>query len=317
MAEPKVKLTLGATLPTDTQYENVQPVVEVEADSFEEARDIALSQIKSIADKVRSTNKFTIIQESNPVEVAKLEQLSDIDGVIVNWDPLTHRYDGGYLSGSAFAHKFIKDFPADKISGAIAAKSGVPKDEILKMWATNAEASTSLGTAIHAALELYGKYKNTSVAIKGTHESVIHKNPLLKQAVELFYTGREQEDADYEAFVALSDKKLCGFIDRLLVVDRKRKIARVQDYKTNPDILKKKDILPPFTTIVDATELGMYWLQLSFYAHILSQKGWTIEGLDIFNICAREQEDGSLKVELETYSHDVINIDTALKALKV
>jgi len=313
MAEPKVKLTLGATLPTDTQYENVQPTVEVEADTFEEAADIALAQIKSIADKVRSKNPFIIV-EAKPQDLAEIETLVDIDGVKVKWNPAQHRYQDNYLSGSAFSHKFIQDFPADKISSVMAAKAGVPQEEILSMWKTNAEASTSLGTAIHAALELYGKYKDTSMMVKGDLTSAIHKNPFLKHVIDLFYKDRGDEVAVYEPFVALEDKKLCGFIDRLLIVDAENKIARIQDYKTNPDIGKKKGILAPFKTVIENTELGAYWLQLSFYAYIMIQKGWTIEGLDIFNICAREQEDGSLKIELETYSHDVIDISEALKA---
>lgn len=235
-------------------------------------------------------------------------------------DRIKHTYqnvDGlRYLSGSTFSHKFIADFPKDRISKAMAAKAKIDQSDILKMWETNAEASTSLGTAIHAALELYGKYKPTSIATKGTPESVSHKNPLLKAVQKLFFEDRLKETALYEAFVLDDEEMLCGFIDRLLIIDPVSKIARVQDYKTNPDINKPKTILPPFTDTIHNTELGAYWLQLSFYAYILARRGWIIEGLDIFNIVARAQEDGSLKLEMETFSHDVIDITIGLQALK-
>lgn len=162
------------------------------------------------------------------------------------------------LSGSTFSHKFVADFPKDRISGAMSSKAGIPQADILNMWETNAEASTSLGSAIHAALELYGRYKDTSLATKGSVESVSHKNPFLKAVQKLFFAERLDETALYEAFIADEELLICGFIDRLLIIDPKRKIARVQDYKTNPDITKKKDILPPFKWTIENTELGAY-----------------------------------------------------------
>lgn len=316
MSEPKIKLTLGATLPTDTQYENVQPVVEVEADTFEEAATTALHQIKHIADKVRTKSEFVINEVAKNLPGAKIEALKDISGVVVQWLPDSHKYLDDYLSGSAFSHKFIREFPRDRISGAISAKSGIPQEEIISMWELNAEASTSLGTSIHAALELFGRYYDTSIAIKGTLESVEHKNPFLRSIQKLFFKGREQESANYEVFVANEKEKLCGFIDRLVVVDSKKKIVRVQDYKTNPNISKPKEILAPFKTIVDPTELGAYWLQLSFYAYILQTKGYTVEGLDIFNIVPEVNDSGAIELKLYEYEHDVIDISEALKGIK-
>lgn len=313
-----VKFTLGATLPTRIQYENVQPLVEVEADSFEEARDIALKQIQSVADIVRD-NKPMILNEGQPAKSATiLTRLYDMAGREVYMDKKNHAYqdkDGKpYLSGSAFAHKFVRKFPKEQVSNYMASQFGVEASSILSMWETNAEASTSLGTAIHDALELYGKYRQLSKATKdGSIESALHKNPFLGAVVKAFFEDREDEDAFYEAFVSNESEHTCGFIDRLLIVDKDNKIVRVQDYKSNPDINKKKDILEPFKGKIDATELGYYWLQLSFYARILVNDGWTVQGLDIFNICARAQDDGSLKIDVDAYEHDVIDITEGLK----
>jgi len=317
----KVKLTMGATLPTRIQYENVEPLVEVEADTFEEARDIALSQIKSIADIVRDNKPMILNEPSTSGSTIVLETLTDMFGNTVYMDRINHTYQDKegkpYLSGSTFSHKFVAPFPQDQIANATATKYGVDAKDVIGMWDTNAEASTSLGTAIHAALELFGKYKDTSMATKdGSTVAVVHKNPFLKQVQKIFFADRKDEVAMYEAFVSNKDEMLCGFIDRLKIIDLDKKIARIQDYKTNPDLNKKTGILDPFKELIEPTTLGSYWLQLSFYAYLLFKEGWIIEGLDIFNIVARETEDGLLRLELQEFSHEVIDISEGLQRLK-
>jgi len=67
-------------------------------------------------------------------------------------------------------------------------------------------------------------------------------------------------------------------------LDKKNKIARVQDYKVNIGAEKEeKHSKPkhPFSHL-PANKLTKYALQLSFYASILKKHGWTIEGLDVF-----------------------------------
>lgn len=309
----KIKLSMTAVIPT-AQYANLQPTVEVEGDTFEEARDTALRQIQTVSAMV--SDKPLQVNFGNGGETIQVDkqlpQRKALTGGTYGYDDATHKYEPGFLSGSAFSHKYISPFNRDAISSAFAAKHDVDQQDVLDMWSMNGEASTSLGTSIHAALELYGKYKNLSMATKGTTESCLHKNPILKKVVEVFFKGREDEKAIYEPLVANRDKKLIGFIDRLLVVDADKKIVRVQDYKTNPDIHKKKSILAPFKGVIEGTELGAYWLQLSFYAYILELAGYTVEGLDIFNFVTTEQEDGSLVVEMETHSHDVVDITPGL-----
>lgn len=309
----KVKVQMTAVIPT-AQYANVQPTVEVEADTFEEARDIALQRIQSVSAMVSNTPLSVQYAAGEPAQVTKpaLPQIEAFTGGTLGYDDATHTYEPGYLSGSAFSHKYIAPFNREAISAAFANKHGVDQQEVLDMWSCNGEASTSLGTAIHAALELYGKYLDLSMTTKGTEESALHKNPLLKKVVDVFYKGRENEKAIYEPLVVDREQKLCGFIDRLLIVDEAKKIVRVQDYKTNPDIHKKKSILAPFKGVIEGTELGAYWLQLSFYAYILEKAGWTVEGLDIFNFVTTEQDNGSLVIEMETHTHDVVDIKIGL-----
>jgi len=150
-------------------------------------------------------------------------------------------------------------------------------------------------------LELYGKYLSLSRIVKGTDESAMTKNPVLKPIVEAFFEGRAGEDAHYEVFVADPVLKHCGQIDRLLVVEGRT--IRVQDFKTNTDLTKSESISLPFKGVVESSKLGAYWLQLSFYARILQSHGFVVEGLDIFHW------DGSSWV---TYSHDVVDISEVL-----
>jgi hypothetical protein len=310
-----IKVSMTAVIPT-AQYANLQPTVEVEGATFEEARDIALKQIQSVSAMVSDKPLQVNFADAPTVAVAATKPLPQIDaftGGSLGYEDATHKYEDGYISGSAFSHKFIAPFNRQAISYAFANKHKVDQEAILEMWDKNAEASTSLGTSIHAALELYGKFHTLSMATKGTTESCLHKNPLLANIVKVFYKGREKEKAVYEALVVNREQKLCGFIDRLLIVDEVKKICRVQDYKTNPDIHKKKSILAPFKGVIDGTELGAYWLQLSFYAYILQKAGWTVEGLDIFNFVTTEQDNGSLVIEMETHTHDVIDITQGLK----
>jgi RecB family exonuclease len=65
---------------------------------------------------------------------------------------------------------------------------------------------------------------------------------------------------------------MAGTIDRLAITGDKK--CRVGDYKTNNEM--------------DAKKLLKYQKQLSYYAHILMNKGWTVEGLDIYYLNAED-----------------------------
>ena len=306
-----IKVTITGTIPT-AQYANMQPVIEAEGKSFEEAQELALTRLESIWNRVCEPGKELKVASATQQQSATAKNYKKlacaISGVDVFFDEDAHAYfnDKGerYLSGSVFASKYKSKFNSDAVSANFAKKNDVPQQDILDMWSLNGDASSSLGTAVHNALELYGKYLQLSLKTKGTNESALNKNELLKPVVESFFAGREDEDARYELFVADEKHNLCGFIDRLLIVDAKKKICRIQDYKTNHNINKAETILEPFKKIVPSTTLGSYWLQLSFYAYIMQQKGWTVEGLDIFNL-----ENG----QWTAYTNDVIDISSEIE----
>lgn len=307
---------LGATIPT-TQYGNLAPIIRTSASSEEEAMQNALDKMQELWNRVCETGRELKIKASKPQDEStstisstqSLEVLkSAINNVEVLYDDANHKYyslDGSqqYIGGSTYAKQYAVDFPLDSMATKMASKFGdeVTAEMIKDMWAINGKVSTTYGTAIHTALELRGKYSLLSDVLKGSQQYVDSKNPLIKSIVDNFFEGRDEEDARYEVFIA-DDKTLrCGSIDRLLIVDKEMKIVRIQDFKTNNEIHKSKKIKEPFASLVDKTELGYYWIQLSFYASIMEQYGYTVEGLDIFWLNPNDNE-------WATYSHDVLEI---------
>lgn len=239
----------------------------------------------------------------------------------------------GYLSGSAFPKKFYADFNEEEMlqkivdkyySDADEDKQKKIKESLLAMWGLNREASTGYGTAIHAALENYDTYhklgdKTKKVEVLKTKTNTgpnkaLSRNPFLKKIVEDFH---EKFGGDYirlsEQFIWTHEAALAGSIDRVKVIDAAKKVIRIQDYKTDGDIHEKKYQIKEsvFKKEMGNELLDLHWLQLSFYAHILTKyHGYTVEGLDIYwlnpeKLCKGENA-------WEEFKHDVIDIEKGL-----
>lgn len=255
-----MKVTLSATVPV-IQYGNLQPTVEVEADTYEEAMAQAEAHITAFWNKH--------VEGGKQLKTPKGKRLEAFVGGFINYDDDAHVYtnDAGdvYLSGSQYASQGEKPFDSGAITGKMAEKYGVEASDIATMWALSSEASMKFGTAIHAALELYGKYTELSKKLEKQYH--IHTQPDIKKIVDAFYTGRDGEKAMYEVLVVDHNRKWAGQIDRLKFVDTNTVI--VQDYKTNGELQPKK--------------LDTYWKQLSFYAAILQAGGYKVSGLEIFH----------------------------------
>lgn len=207
-----------------------------------------------------------------------------------------HKELKGFMSGSKFPEQFYQPFDREGILAAMAEKYNVDADAIEAMWNLNNEASTGYGTAIHAALENYDRNFKLGDKTKFVKEfktkpteygpnRALSKNPFIKKIVEDF---QDKFGGDYErlseVFIWDAGLKLCGSIDRLMVVDRKKKTVRIQDFKTDGNIHEKKYQLAdsPFKDKIGNELLDYHWLQLSFYAFLLEIKGYTVEGLDIY-----------------------------------
>ena len=322
---------IEATIPT-VQYGNIKPVVEIEGDYTEDARDEALRIIKQISDMTAGEG-YTFDVRGLPVgegrTVLQTPNVTTYKSVLLNKSiELTvhngHRRLEGYLSGSKFPEKFYAPFDLQNILNAIVNKFGVAAIDVSNMWKINNEASTGYGTAIHAALENYDRNFELGDKIKSVKEfkkkaaeigpnKALSKNPFLKKIVEDFH---EKFGGDYvrynEEFIWDEELKLCGSVDRIKVIDEAKKIIRIQDYKTDGDIHDKKYQLAdsPFKADMGNELLDLHWLQLSFYAYILQRAGYTVEGLDIFWLNPNKLIKG--ENAWEEFSHDVIDIKKGL-----
>lgn len=294
---------MSATIPCQ-QYGNLQPTFDVEADTHEEAMDKAIQLVKDVWDRTAS----------KPLEVRKIDTPRLIfgeelrcwaSGTRVTFDAYNHIYEtdkGKWLSGSAFAGRYKGEFLAPLIAGKMATKYGADAAEIIAMWELNRDASATVGTAVHAALQLRGQYAELSRTVKdGSLESALTKNEILLPIVEAFFATRDQEDARYEVFVADPARAHCGFIDRLVIEDDG---LIVEDFKTNYELEKSETIKAPFKGVIPNTKLGAYWLQLSFYARILQTHGKTVKLLRVHNWA---------NGEWVTYEHEPIDLDAAFQ----
>lgn len=269
----KIKYKLGATVPV-AQYANLMPEIEVEADTIEEAEGLVLPYIESFFNKYSEKHKIGAVKR---LASTGRVLLKDYFGNEIYYDESTHEYTNSlgeiYISGSKFAAE--EPFDGDYWAAEFVKKYGLKEEDkqrILSMWNTNGHASSSFGTALHAAIELYGQYhdiadvidmdpktnKRKKLDAKTEKNSAMSKLPYLKDCVTRFFTPeRLSEVAQYEVLVVDHKNKRAGRIDRLLILPDGS--LEVRDMKTNNKIMKK--------------ERDTYTKQLSFYADILIANG--------------------------------------------
>lgn len=245
-----------------------------------------------------------------------------------------HKRLEGYLSGSKFPEAFYAPFDEEQILEAMVKKYEVKKEDLLAMWAINSDASTNFGNAIHYAMENYDKNQALGEKVRNyvkkptkkdpegvlSANKALNRNPVLKRIVESFH---EKFGGDYirfsEEFIWDKGLKLCGSVDRIKVVDLKKRIIRIQDFKTDADVNETKyqlttspfyDLTQGENPVMGKTLLDYHWLQLSFYAFILQRAGWTVEGLDVYWMNGEKLVSG--ENPWEEFSHDVIDISNVI-----
>lgn len=275
-----------------------------------------------LTEVVNKSGKKTVEPTTyNSVLIGKNIEIQEVDG---------HKRLEGFLSGSKFPAQFYAEFDSKEILQAIQKKHGLTDAEvetIKAMWATNADVSTNFGNSVHFAMENYDKNYQLGDKIKKVKEfktkpaeigdnKALNRNPVLNKLVKSFH---EKFGGDYtrfnEEFVWDKGLKLCGSIDRIKVVDMKKRIIRIQDFKTDADINETKYqlVTSPFyaltqgeNPVMGKTLLDYHWLQLSFYAFILQRACWTVEGLDVYWVNGEKLVSG--ENPWEEFSHDVIDI---------
>ena len=227
--------------------------------------------------------------------------------VIVDFNDTKHiynmRFNGGtkvLKGGTTFIKRFYDPFDSPKIARQCSKYWGVGAADIEDMWASNGAVAGLFGTCVHLALEHYINYKQVGDTITKTRKKAgkdvegnyaMPKHPFLKKTIQSLNKLTDKLDKQYgveevvaEALITDSATGWGGLIDRLAIIDKKKKIARVQDYKVNIGAEKIEPHSKPKAPFshLPANKLTKYALQLSFYASILKKHGWTIEGLDVF-----------------------------------
>jgi len=278
---------IGAVIPT-VQYGNLQPVIELEGEDLEEMQEVGLNHIKDLHSRFSDTElKETTHTISESVKMPSFNQDVELD-----FDTSAHKYtyEGKDLqSGSVYASSFYKKFDMQGIAKNCAKTWGVSAGDIADMWGSNGTVSSDFGTAIHKALEHYFDFKsNGKIIVENTDKEdnpALPKHPILRNIIQQF-DELDKTDGEFETEILVTDVEhnRCGIIDRLAILDREKKVCRVQDYKVNVGAEDESSNLKakaPYDEL-PKNKLTKYQIQLSFYANILQQSGWTVEGIDVY-----------------------------------
>lgn len=262
-----IKYKLAAVIPT-VQYGNLQPEVELEGEDLAILHEQAEAHIQKIWDRF---GERPLLKKTSQ----GVERLT-FTGETVFFDSEAHRYtdkDGNVLlSGSTYAEQQGKPFDKKNVLAAASKSWGVDINELSELWDINARISTEYGSAIHTALETYHLHHKLGEIVQSKKELdynyALPKTPYIRDAV-MSFVDSYGADALTEVLVSDIEHGMAGTIDRLVIVDEKKKVCRIGDYKTNFEL--------------DAKKLLTYQHQLSFYAAILQNKGWAVEGLDLYH----------------------------------
>lgn len=281
---------MSAVIPTQ-QYGNMQPSIEISVGEgeFESAKVFGEEFVKDLFSRYSEKGGLA---EHTVLSKLLLKSFNEPEAG-VEFEPIAHNYthDGKPLvSATEFIKKFYKPFDAETISSVLESKWGVPQASIRDLWDSNGQITSMLGNLIDKTLEFYEKFKSYGEIISSQQKTeqnyCLPKHPILRKAVEEFYTLVKDDGAKVLTQVMLTDVKkgFCGQADRIRIIDEEKKICRVQDYKVNIEaekIDKNSKALAPFNEL-PANKISKYQLQLSFYANMLQASGWKVEGLDVF-----------------------------------
>lgn len=280
---------LEATVPT-TQFGNLRPTMVLEGSNWKEMKEFALDEVKDLHSRFSETKlKETNLVSSESVRIKSFNE----PGVVVDYKPNpVHEYsfEGKKLRGAtSIVSDFTKPFDAQVISKNCEASWKVEAEAIQGMWKSNGNVSSDFGTAIHEALEHYFNYKAIGETIqKNTDKEdnpALPKHPLLKRIIQEFEEiNKFKGEVLQEVLVTDVKNGRCGQIDRLVILDKEKKVCCVQDYKVNvgaEEITSSGKLKAPYNEL-PANKLSKYQLQMSVYAKMLENSGWTVDGLSAY-----------------------------------
>lgn len=270
--------SITATIPvTGQSYTDLRPTIT--ATSIDDYRE----QLAEVG-KMAGNDAFVHRMLQN--KAGKTKIITD-EGALY-FDQEAHEYeteDGQKMwTGSTWAHQFEKPFDPQLLAPKVAEKKLTTVENVIAGWDMKSEVSLSYGTTVHKALECGIKYNE------------IPNNPHLATLVQDYLDMSHEDDQVSELFVADLEHKMCGTID--VLVNNGNKHVTIRDFKTG-DIYKKtqltaqaKELFPD----LESKMISLYQLQLSFYAYILTNKGYKVDGLEIWAESAEAWEVVKLSV---------------------
>lgn len=256
--------SITATIPVTGQaYTDLRPTIS--ASSIDEYRE-------QLAEVGRLAGNDAFVHRISQNKAGKEKIIIGDD--ILYFDREAHEYEdeqgNKYWTGSTWAAQFEKPFDPQLIAPKVAEKKLCTVDEVIAGWDMKSEVSLSYGTTVHKALECGIKYNE------------LPNNPHLATLVQDYLDMTHEDEQVSEQFVVDSAHKMCGTID--VLVNKGNKHVIIRDFKTG-DIYKKATLTPRAKELWPELEnktISIYQLQLSFYAFILKQQGYTVSGLEIW-----------------------------------
>lgn len=281
------KIEMKATISTGN-YSNIQPCIELQDVDHAEGTAFAMEYVKELFAKYgeRGGIKENAIESEVGIEMPSFNEA----GVTIEKCGHSYYYKGEkLLSATSWLKQYYKEFDAPKIAEACSKSWGVPVEDILAMWDSKKTVAADLGTLVEAAIQHYDRFYAMGEKISaknGKENPAVALHPIVRKVVEEFaemdWCPEGVENVTILPQVLVTDVKnmRVGLVDRLLVTGEKR--GRVQDYKVNIDADKadKNNKLLGLYSELEPTKLSKYRLQMSYYADMLKNSGWTIDGLD-------------------------------------
>lgn len=204
----------------------------------------------------------TYAETKLPFKTGTFIEIETFTGEKIRYNEENHVYEdmegNRLVGGSTYAESKVKPFDKEMILPKVAKKLGVEAGTIDAMWSGNGNISRTFGTAVHAVMEQWFRYKE-----QGT-EYHLPKHPFLKNLIETY--PRKDSTILPEVFVSSVKNRMVGQIDGIEIT--REKTCNLIDFKSDADVKKN---------------LEKHSYQLSFYAYILEKHGWTVEHLYIDN----------------------------------
>jgi hypothetical protein len=226
----------------------------------------------------------------NPV----VKERSFNEDIELDYDKIGHvyLYQGKVLQGvTDYLHKFYDEFKLDMVAKSCAKLWGVDAQDIADLWESNGKVSSEFGTAIHNALEHYERFKELGAKIAKARQQdpirdnyALPKHPVLRQIVQDFVSiNTIKGNVLTEVLLTDVGLGLAGRADRVVILDKEKKICRIGDYKINIDaeLKESKYKAKGFETLPN-NKITKYQIQLSVYSNMLQKQGWTVKGIDIY-----------------------------------